>query len=562
MPVVPPRSPAAFSRILLALALTPLLAALAGCSSAARERAAVQEALAAARRAAPAPAAGRGVEALGPVDVEVLLAPTPLRGANGLACREGRLFVAAAAGGAIAEVFPDGRVSLLPVPAEIGAPDDLVAAADGSLLVTSMRPGAVWRRDPEGGWTRIAERLPGANGIALGPGGRLFASQCLLGDALVELSSDGSAPPREIARDLGCPNAFFVDPSGALVVPLLERGEVVRVDPATGAKTVLASGLAAPTAAKADPRGGALVLEGATGEIIRLRDGRITPVARLRRGLDNLTPCGESLLVSSYADGSITQIKPWPGSPTTLLRGGLVTARALVARPDGLLVADGVSIKRIRRGRAELVAAILADPIAMPVGLAAGPGGDLYLSSPERGVVQRFDPRTGAVETVADALEWPTSLALTTTGDLLVVETGAGRVLRIATDGLRSEVAHGLLSPVGLALSGEQVLTAEPEGGRVLALHEGSPPSVVATGLAGPAGLAADRRGGIWIVEARAGRLLRIGPGGVAAPIAAGLAVAPSPGPHPLPVGVATDGQGGVIVASPLDGSVLRFVPR
>jgi sugar lactone lactonase YvrE len=554
-------------RGLLGLAL-----ALAGCTSSAREEDQILETIAAARSPATSatlPETGTAaVQALGSMKSEVVVPPTPLRGANGLACANGRLFVTAAAGNTVAEVKADGSVLPLQVPEELSAPDDLAFAADGSLLVTAMRSGSVWRRAASGTWDAIASSLPGANGIAVGADGRLFVSQCFFSDAVVELPTSARIAPRTIAKDLGCPNGFFVEPSGSLVVPLLEKGKVVRLDPKSGATVELASGIAKPTAAKQDHSGGILVLESGSGAIRRIAPGTsraVAPekIAQLAPGLDNFTFCGESLLVSSFITGSIQVFKPWPGEPRTLVPGGLVTPRGLLLRSGELLVADGVSLKRIHKDKApEVLFAVLIDPLPSPVGLAGGAGDVLYVSSPESGSIHRLDLASHRIELVADALEWPTSIALTPAGDLLVAETGAGKVLRIGPTGQQEDLASGLLSPIGLALSRERVLTAEPAGGRILAIGTDGAPTVVASDLRWPSGLAVDERGQLFVAEVDAGRVLRIGSDGSTEAIASGLTLDAGEHSLPLPVGLATDAEGGLLVASPANGSVLRFAER
>jgi sugar lactone lactonase YvrE len=515
---------------------------------------------------AAAPAGTSTVQALGAFAVEVVVPATPLRGANGLACADRRLFVASAVGDAIAEVRADGGVVPLAVPPELAAPDDLAFAANGDLLATAMRSGAVWRRDPGGRWERLAGALPGANGIAVAADGRVFVSQCFFGDAIVEMEPGSARSPREVARDLGCPNGFFVEPSGALVVPLLEKGEVVRLDPRSGAATALASGLASPTAVEPERDGAVLVLEGATGAILRLEPpgGETTAaprkMAQLSPGLDNLAFCGESLLVSNFLTGAIHAFRPWPGEARVLVEGGLVMPRGILSRPGEVLVTDGVSLKRVRGREISVLFAVMLDPLPFPVGL-AGDGDTVFVSAPESGSVHRLDLASRSIELVADALEWPTSVAVTATGDLLVAETGAGRVVRITASGQRETLAGGLLSPLGLAIHGERVFTAEPAGGRVLALRAGEAPAIVASELSWPAGLAVDEQGRLLVVEGATGRLVRIGSGG-AVPIASGLAVGPSASSAPLPIAVAAEPGGSVLVASPVDGSVIRLAER
>lgn len=516
--------------------------------------------------AAPEASQSRGiVQTFGTTQVETVVPSTPLRGANGLACRDGRVFVASAAGNQVVEVTSEGRIVPLATPEDLLAPDDLVFAPDGSLLVTAVRSGTLWRRDPSERWTELGVKLPGANGVAVSSEGRVFVSQCFYGDGIVEIASLDAPEARTIAADLGCPNGFFVDASGALVVPLLEKGTVVRVDPESGSSRVLAAGLKTPTADEADRDGKVLVLEGATGAMVEISSPREgapqekTVAARLAPGLDNLVFCGQSLLVSNFATGAIDVFKPWPGSPRNLVPGGLVVPRGLLPRTDGLLVTDGIALKRARGESLEVLFATLLDPVSFPVGL-AGSGDRVYVSSPEGGTVYRLDLAAREVSVVVEGLEWPTSLALTPAGDLVIAETGAGRLLAVSATGEQSDLATGLMSPVGLAVSEGMIYTAEPTGGRVLALRPDEMPAVVASGLAWPAGIAVDERRRIIVAETDSGRLLRIGKGGAVKALASGLSFETREESRPLPIGVAADGEGGILVASPVDGSVLRFV--
>jgi sugar lactone lactonase YvrE len=292
------------------------------------------------------------------------------------------------------------------------------------------------------------------NAIALAPDGqRVFVSECFLADGLLEISRDGSGTPRVIARNLGGPNAMSVAADGQLIVPLLTRGEVVRVDPTTGRSTVVVSGLRAPTAVKLAPDGAAVILDGATGEIRLLPaplDGSSGDrvVARLSAGLDNAVFCGESLLVSSFVTGAVEIFKPWPGNPRTLVKGGLVRPGGIAQSGDQLLISDGISIKRLQGGSAQVLVATVIDALPPPLAIAVGVDGAAYVTVPFRGEVHRVDLTTRQVTKIASGLEWPTSIVALPSGDLLVTETGSGRITQVGRDGVLRVVASGLMSPV------------------------------------------------------------------------------------------------------------------
>ncbi|MEW6270478.1 MAG: hypothetical protein AB1689_14400 [Thermodesulfobacteriota bacterium] len=522
-------------------------------------RAALARALASSEAASSS--AANAPVAIPPAKLTVIHPPTPLRGANGLACFERRLFVAEALGDRVAEVSPSGAVQFLTMPSGLAGPDDLLFDDDGNLYVTAAAAGEVWRRDVRGSWSVVARGVAGVNGIARDPSGRLFVGACLLGDGLFEIDPAGVAPPRPIARDLGCPNAMTSDGPGSLIVPLLAAGRVVRLDVDRGTSEVLASGLRAPVAAKRAPDGSIVVLDAATGTIHSLgvsptASGAGEVLARLAPGLDGFTTCGESALVSSFLSGEIRAFKPWPTESRALVAPGLAAPHGLTESGGAVLLSDGVSIKRLRGATFDVVAATAIDPIPPPYGIALARGGFAWITVPHLGEVHRVDLAARTSSKVAGGFDRPTSVVASPLGGALVLDGGAGRVVRVDVDGSTRPLASGLLSPVGLALRGSEVLTVEPDGGRVLALREGIAPSVVASGLAGPAGIAVDPAGRLFVVERRTGSLIRIGTDGAQVRLVHGLPAAAGR-THLDAVPMLAEADGSILMALP-DGSLLR----
>ena len=119
----------------------------------------------------------------------------------------------------------------------LGFPEGLVALPDGSVILTEINGGRVTRVDPDGTITRLGPAAGGPNGLAMGPDGMLYlcdngGSRYLPGHFM------GQGPSDDYAG--GC---------------------VARVDPATGARTVLYTGynghrLSAPNDLVFDRQGG------------------------------------------------------------------------------------------------------------------------------------------------------------------------------------------------------------------------------------------------------------------------------------------------------------------
>jgi sugar lactone lactonase YvrE len=71
-----------------------------------------------------------------------------------------------------------------------------------------------------------------------------------------------------------------------------------------------------------------------------------------------------------------------------------------------------------------------------PLGVCALPDGSVLVADTYNGAVRRFDPASGAVTTVESGLAEPSDLVLTAEGDVLVVESAAHRLVRLAPGAL------------------------------------------------------------------------------------------------------------------------------
>ena len=78
---------------------------------------------------------------------------------------------------------------------------------------------------------------------------------------LWEIDVTGAAPPRLIAKDIGGFNGFEVGPDGMLYGPLWFKGQVVKINPANGAITVINSEFKIPAAANLDGKGNLWVVD-------------------------------------------------------------------------------------------------------------------------------------------------------------------------------------------------------------------------------------------------------------------------------------------------------------
>jgi sugar lactone lactonase YvrE len=301
---------------------------------------------------------------LQPAGGKVLVRGAPIRGAEGIAfARHGRLFIASSLGREILVMNPaTGRIlDRLGLPdIDVGDPDDLIFGPDGSLYWTSALMGEVLRLSPD----RIKKTLfvgPGVNSITFSDDGRLFVSQCFLGQTLFKLDPSLSQRPRFIRDDLGPGRGLngMDRHDGFLYGPRWYAGEVVRVNVDSGAVSTVADGFGTPSAVKFDSRGRMHILDARRGEVVRVDTatghGRI--IARLQAGLDNLAfDSRDRLLVSNFVDGSITQILS--GGVRVVRSGGMIAPGGVTVLTGPLgretvLVADSSSVREFdgRRGK-------------------------------------------------------------------------------------------------------------------------------------------------------------------------------------------------------------------
>jgi hypothetical protein len=73
-----------------------------------------------------------------------------------------------------------------------------------------------------------------------------------------------------------------------------------------------------------------------------------------------------------------------------------------------------------------------------PLGVAALPDGSVLVADTYNGAVRRFDPQTDEVSTVDSGFAEPSDVLVTRTGEVLVVESGAHRLTRLAPGAVRT----------------------------------------------------------------------------------------------------------------------------
>jgi sugar lactone lactonase YvrE len=423
--------------------------------------------------------------------VDHLLPPSRPHGANGIRTgADGRIYVAQLSGSRVSAIDPDSGVieHLETQGSDIIGPDDLVFDDEGNLYITEFTENRVSVRSPNGATRILQGEIFGANPITWHQG-RLIAGECRPDARIMELDRNGGAP-RIIIDGLALTNAFDVGPDEKLYFPVMEANQIWRIDLEGGRPEVVAGDLGVPDSVKFDSKGYIISTQVASGLVLRIdpRTGDRHVLADIGPGLDNATFVGDRLFVS-HMTGSIDEILA-PGEIRALNDKGLLWPMGVAAAADGsVYVADGsYAYVRPPAGRMALVGMLFTPGFpGFHRGVAADGAGD-WIVTTSIGEVKRYRPDLCESELIADGFDRLMGVAAAG-GRIVVAEGGTGKVHAI--EGGRTELlASDLAMPTGVALSDDGACyVAEGEGGRLVRLDKGGARTVL-DGLGLPEGVA------------------------------------------------------------------------
>ena len=532
---------------------------------------------------------GHGRVSSGSWSVRPLNPPNRLWGSNGVAFGpDGRLYVAQYLAGQISAVDPataDVEV-VVPMDGPVQSPDDLAFASDGSMYIADLVPGRVWRRSPRGAYTLVSDQIKVPNGITC-VGDRLFVNEMKMDGRLVELFPHGdgggahSAGLSVLADGLAMGNAMQLGPDGCLYYPHMVTNQVWRVPADGGAPELVAEGVHEPVAVRFDQGGVLHVLSrGEAGIVTRIDlygTGSRTTVTTGLAGLDNAAFDAENrMFVSSFASGGVTEMHP-DGRTREIVPRGLDGPFGVTIDLSGTVyAADHYRLAGLGSATEEDHSGVTTHALTPFVHGITADSGQLHMTS-QYGQVRTYDPADGATRVRTTGLDQPTGVAVGPSGELVVAETGAGRILAIDDSDTVTVLAEGLQHPADVAFDADhRCYVSDDRAGAVLRI-DGGAPTTVADGLGAPQGLTV-RGDELFTVDTAERRLLAISPGtGETRTDGADLPTGPPPSTaaveepalfvHGLPgvprrfAGLTTAPDGSLLLSADGTGTVLRLTP-
>jgi hypothetical protein len=252
-------------------------------------------------------------------------------------------------------------------------------------------------------------------------------------------------------------------------------------------------------------------------------------LAQLPPGLDNLaiTPEGR-LFITSYWDATVYEVATdGSGKFKTLFPKGPNQINGIIFKNGKVWISDAIMIRSVEKGQyiPTKLNAWAAQHMPLPIGLADGPGDQVFWPDFVNNAVAIGDPVKGEFKAIAGGLKWPMAVLMSKSEPkIYVAEYAAGQITEVSlTDGAKKVLSTGLEGPLALAIIDDTLYVAEGKAGRVskVDLANGNK-EVFLAGVVGKVGaLANDGAGNLLALDGASGRLFRINPENLAISIVA-----------------------------------------
>ncbi len=512
-------------------------------------------------------------------EVTKLVPGSAFHGVHGLGIdKAGRL--GSVAGAALYEVDRANGTAKIAIPTPEGMADDIAFAPDGTMAWTGFLTGDLYSRKGDGPIKKLASGLPGINSLAYRKDGRLYATTVFLGDTLYEIDIEGIKPPRMIMEKMGGLNGFEFGPDDMLYGPLWFKGQVAKVDVDKAELTVVADGFKIPAAVNFDSKGNLWVVDTALGQLVRVdpRTGAKKMVAQLKPSLDNLAiDDKDRIFVSNMADNGIQEVDPETGTARQVIIGKLALPGGIGVVSDGgndtIYIADVFAYRTVDGATGEVSepARMHADGVTLEYPMSAtAKGDDVILSSWFTGTVQVIDRKTGKTREMMHGFKAPHDAIRLDDGSILVNELGSKSLIRASGEHGkdRTVLSGGLEGPVGLVGGSKgDVYVTEAFAGQVSKVENNGEKTVIAKDLKMPEGIALAPNGKLIVAEVGAKRIVEIDPQNgnvteIAGNLPIGLAAAPGGLPTNIPTGVGVGASGTIYFSSDIENAIYKVTKK
>jgi sugar lactone lactonase YvrE len=514
-------------------------------------------------------------------EVTRLVPGSAFHGVHGLGIdKAGRMFAGSVAGAALYEVDRDNGTAKIAIPTPEGMADDIAFAPDGTMAWTGFLTGDLYARKGDGPIKKLASGLPGINSLAYRKDGRLYATTVFLGDTLYEIDVEGVKPPRVIMEKMGGLNGFEFGPDDRLYGPLWFKGQVAKVDVDKAELTVVADGFKTPAAVNFDSKGNLWVVDTALGQLVRVdpKTGAKKMVAQLKPSLDNLAiDDKDRIYVSNMADNGIQEVDAETGAAKQVIIGKLALPGGIGVVSDGLkdtiYVADVFAYRTVDGATGEVSepARMHAAGVTLEYPMSAtAKGDDVLLSSWFTGTVQVVDRKTGTTKEMMHDFKAPHDAIRLADGSILVNELGSKSLIRASGEHGkdRTVLIGGLEGPVGLVGGPNgDVYVTEAFAGQVSKIKSNGEKAVLAKDLKMPEGIALTPDGKLIVAEVGAKRIVELDPqtgklSEIAGNLPIGLAGAPGGLPTNIPTGVGVGATGTIYFSSDIENAIYKVTKK
>ena len=322
------------------------------------------------------------------------------------------------------------------------------------------------------------------------------------------------------------------------------------------------------------------MVDTALGQLVRVdpKTGAKKMVAQLKPSLDNLAiDDKDRIFVSNMADNGIQEVDAETGAAKQVISGKLALPGGIGVVSDGakdtIYVADVFAYRTVDGATGEVSepARMHAAGVTLEYPMSATARGDeVILSSWFTGTVQVIDRKTGATREMMHDFKAPHDAVRLADGSILVSELGSKSLVRASGEHGkdRNVLIGGLEGPVGLVGGAKgDVYVTEAFAGQLSRVGSNGEKTVIAKDLKMPEGIALTPDGKLIVAEVGAKRIVEIDPQTgklteIAGNLPIGLAGAPGGLPTNIPTGVGVGASGVIYFSSDIENAIYKVVKK